>query len=74
MRFRSSFLYASGDGDTRFGSTRRDSTAHGFDTIVDDSHFAGGEFSFWSHEGLRLTGTGVGPGCFVEFAAQSAHE
>jgi hypothetical protein len=60
MRFRSSFLYASGDGDTRFGSTRRDSTAHGFDTIVDDSHFAGGDFSFWSHEGLRLTGTGVG--------------
>ena len=60
MRFRSSFLYASGDGDTRFGATRRDSTAHGFDTIVDDSHFAGGDFSFWSHEGLRLTGTGVG--------------
>ena len=60
MRFRSSFLYASGDGDTRFGTTRRDSTAHGFDTIVDDSHFAGGDFSFWSHEGLRLTGTGVG--------------
>ena len=60
MRFRSSFLYASGDGDTRFGSTRRDSTAHGFDTIVDDSHFAGGDFSFWSQEGLRLTGTGVG--------------
>jgi hypothetical protein len=60
MRFRSSFLYASGDGDTRFGPTRRDSTAHGFDTIVDDSHFAGGDFSFWSHEGLRLTGTGVG--------------
>lgn len=60
MRFRSSFLYASGDGDTRFGASRRDSTAHGFDTIVDDSHFAGGDFSFWSHEGLRLTGTGVG--------------
>ena len=60
MRFRSSFLYASGDGDTRFGPTRRDSTAHGFDTIADDSHFAGGDFSFWSHEGLRLTGTGVG--------------
>ena len=60
MRFRSSFLYVSGDGDTGFGSTRRDSTAHGFDTIVDDSHFAGGDFSFWSHEGLRLTGTGVG--------------
>lgn len=60
MRFRSSFFYASGDGDRRFGATRRDSTAHGFDTIVDDSHFAGGDFSFWSHEGIRLTGTGVG--------------
>jgi hypothetical protein len=60
MRFRSSFFYASGDGDRRFGPSRRDSTAHGFDTIVDDSHFAGGDFSFWSHEGIRLTGTGVG--------------
>ena len=33
--------------------------AHGFDTIVDETHFAGGAFSFWDNEGIRLTGSGV---------------
>ena len=37
----------------------RDGRATGFDTIVDDPAFAGGIFSFWNREGIRLTGTGV---------------
>jgi hypothetical protein len=39
MRFRTSFLYASGDDKPR------DSTARGFSSIVDAEAFAGGEFS-----------------------------
>jgi len=53
MRFRSSFLYASGDDNPR------DGTARGFSSIVDAEAFAGGEFSFFNREGIRLTGTGV---------------
>jgi Carboxypeptidase regulatory-like domain len=60
VRYRASFFYASGDSSDRSGASRTDSTAHGFDTIVDDTHFAGSAFSFWDHEGLRLTGTGIG--------------
>ena len=60
VRYRASFFYASGDSSDRSGASRTDGTAHGFDTIVDDTHFAGSAFSFWDHEGLRLTGTGVG--------------
>ncbi len=60
MRFRTSFLYASGDSANRSGTSRTDATAHGFDTIVDDTHFAGSNFSFFNREGIRLTGTGVG--------------
>ncbi len=60
IRFRSSFLYQSGDGDNRSGSSRHDGTARGFDTIVNDTNFAGGAFSFFGSEGIRLTGTGVG--------------
>jgi hypothetical protein len=37
----------------------RGSTAHGFDTIVDETNFAGGAFSFFDQEGIRLIGTGV---------------
>jgi hypothetical protein len=59
VRFRGSFLYQSGDGNNRYGPSRSD-TARGFDTIVDDTNFAGGAFSFWDSEGIRLTGTGVG--------------
>jgi hypothetical protein len=59
VRYRASFFYASGDSSNRSGASRTDGTAHGFDTIVDDTHFAGGAFSFWDHEGLRLTGTGI---------------
>jgi len=59
VRYRASFFYASGDSSNRSGASRTDGTARGFDTIVDDTHFTGGAFSFWDHEGLRLTGTGI---------------
>jgi len=58
VRYYASFFYASGDSAYRFGSSRT-STAHGFDTIVDDTNFAGGPFSFWDQQGILLTGTGV---------------
>jgi hypothetical protein len=54
VRYRLSFFYASGDKDPRDGSAR------GFDTIFDNPNFAGGSFSFWESQGLRLTSTGVG--------------
>jgi hypothetical protein len=53
LRFRSSFLYASGDNTPRSG------TASGFSSIVDAEAFGGGEFSFFNREGIRLTGTSV---------------
>ncbi len=53
MRFRASVFYASGDNSPRSG------TASGFDSIVDAEAFAGGEFSFFNRESIRLTGTGV---------------
>jgi hypothetical protein len=53
IRFRSSVLYASGDNRPRSGQLR------GFDSIVDAEAFAGGEFSFFNRESIRLTGTGV---------------
>jgi len=58
VRYYTSFFYASGDSAYRFGSSRS-GTAHGFDTIVDDTNFAGGAFSFWDQQGILLTGTGV---------------
>ncbi len=57
LRFRGSFLYASGDANPR---GPKDRIARGFDSIVDNEAFAGGEFSFFNREGIRLTGTGVG--------------
>ena len=53
IRYRLSVFYASGDHDPR--SNR----ANGFDSIVDLPSFAGGLFSFWNREGIRLTGSGV---------------
>ena len=53
MRFRTSFFYSSGDKNPR------DGTAHGFDAIFDNSNFAGGFFSYWSREAVRLPGVGV---------------
>ena len=53
IRFRGSFFYASGDGNPR------DSTARGFDAIEDSPAFAGGIFSFWNKEDIRLTSTKI---------------
>jgi hypothetical protein len=58
LRFRTSVLYASGDSDRRIGSSRS-STARGFDSIVDDMQFAGGDFSYFNREPIPLTSTGV---------------
>jgi hypothetical protein len=54
LRYRVSFFYASGDKNPQ------DGTARGFDAIFDAPNFAGGMFSFWNREGIRLTGSGVG--------------
>jgi hypothetical protein len=51
--FRTSFLYASGDGDPR------NHTATGFDSIIDNPFFAGGQFSFWQREAIPLFGTNL---------------
>lgn len=58
LRYRASVFYASGDSATRVGPSRS-GTARGFDSILDDTQFAGGQFSFWDEEEIRLTGTGV---------------
>ena len=52
-RLKSSFFWASGDANPRDGRAR------GFDSILDFPVFAGGIFSLWNREGIRLTGTGV---------------
>ena len=54
LRFRGSFFWAQGD------SNPTDQKATGFDAIFDDPNFAGGQFSFWNRNGIRLTQTGVG--------------
>jgi len=54
IRFRTSVFYASGDKNPR------DSTARGFDSIDEAQSFAGGDFSFWNREGIRLTSTLIG--------------
>jgi len=57
-RYYVSAFYASGDSSYRYGPTRSN-TATGFDTIVDETNFAGGPFSFWDQQGIMLTSTGV---------------
>ena len=52
-RFKISGMYAS--GSAKPGSGR----ARGFDSIDDEPDFAGGIFSLWNREGIRLTGSGV---------------
>ena len=56
MRYRISFLYASGDKHPHGAGS---GTARGFDSIVDNESFAGGEFSFFNRESIKLTSTGV---------------
>lgn len=52
-RFRASYFYSSGDGDPN------DSRAQGFDTIFDNPAFAGGEFSYWNRQQIRLFGVSL---------------
>jgi len=54
LRFKGSFFYASGD------KKPFDNKATGFDAIVDIPEFAGGAFSYWNSQGIRLLGTGIG--------------
>ncbi len=53
QRFRTSFFYASGDGNPLDGRAR------GFDAITDNPIFAGGGFSFWQASRIPLTGAGL---------------
>lgn len=53
LRYKASVFYTSGDADPTDGSAR------GFDAILDNPNFAGGKFSFWNSQGVRLTQTGV---------------
>jgi hypothetical protein len=54
LRFRTSFLWSSGDHDPTDGQ------ANGFDSIFDNPNFAGGGFSFFQRQAIALTGAGVG--------------
>jgi Carboxypeptidase regulatory-like domain len=53
IRFKGSAFYASGSANPRSGEAR------GFDAIEDFPEFAGGNFSLWNREGIRLTGSDV---------------
>ena len=53
-RPRVSVTWASGDSDPD------DDEAKGFDTILDNPNFSGGQFSFWQRQGLRLFQTFIG--------------
>ena len=50
MRFRTSYMYSSGDADPN------NSHATGFDAILPNPNFAGTEFSYWGRQGIRLFG------------------
>ncbi len=52
-RFRCSYFYASGDSDPT------DSQANGFDAIFDNPNFAGGEFSYWNRQQIKLFGVNL---------------
>ncbi|MCY2976071.1 MAG: hypothetical protein NTW52_15555 [Planctomycetota bacterium] len=52
-RFRVSYFFSSGD------SNPNDGRATGFDTILDNPNFAGGEFSYWNRQQIRLFGVNL---------------
>lgn len=52
-RFRLSGFWASGDGDIS------NKAATGFDSILDNPNFAGGEFSFWQRQQIPLFGVNI---------------
>ncbi|HUF23815.1 MAG TPA: carboxypeptidase-like regulatory domain-containing protein [Vicinamibacterales bacterium] len=54
LRIKGAFFYATGDADPG------DDEGSGFDAIVDIPVFAGGPFSLWNRQGLRLAQTGTG--------------
>lgn len=53
IRFRTSMFYASGDDDPN------DDKAEGFDAIFDNPAFAGGEFSYWQRQAVRIFGVNL---------------
>ena len=53
VRFRSSFFWASGDDDIS------DNDGEGFDAIFDNPNFAGGEFSYWQRQSIKLLGVNL---------------
>lgn len=53
IRFRTSFFFSSGD------SKPFDHHATGFDTIIDDPNFAGGGFSYWDRQQIKLLGVNL---------------
>jgi hypothetical protein len=53
VRYKAAAFVASGDGDPS------DDKGHGFDAILDIPSFAGGPFSLWNRQGLRLAQTGT---------------
>jgi hypothetical protein len=53
FRLKGSLFYASGSANPSSGHAR------GFDSIDDFPEFAGGIFSLWNRESIRLTGSGV---------------
>ena len=53
IRFKASALYATGDSDPT------DGRATGFDSIVDNTNFTGGPFSYYVRNGFNLAGTSV---------------
>lgn len=54
IRFKASVVHASGDRDAT------DGRATGFDSILDNTNFTGGPFSFYVRQGFNLAGTAVG--------------
>ena len=52
IRYRASFFWASGD------SHASNNKATGFDSIIDNPNFAGGDLSFWQRQSLPLIGGG----------------
>jgi hypothetical protein len=55
MRFRTSYFFASGDSNVSFGNHQ----ATGFDTILDNPNFAGGQFSYWNRQQIKLFGVNL---------------
>ena len=53
MRHKFTLFYGSGDSDAKDGK------ATGWDAIVDNPNFSGGQFSYWNRQGMNLGGTAV---------------